>query len=116
SCVEPGMVALTFDDGPFRYTPALLDLLDQLGVRATFFVNGNNQGNINDPVYSSMVQRAHSSGHCIGSHTWSHPNLLTLPDDQVRSQLTQVDEALQRILGVRPNFVRPPYVSAINCI
>ena len=41
-CTVPGVVALTFDDGPFTHTSHVLDLLDQYGAKATFFINGAN--------------------------------------------------------------------------
>jgi len=43
-CVEPGTMALTFDDGPFIYTDHILDLLDQYNAKATFFMTGINNG------------------------------------------------------------------------
>jgi hypothetical protein len=43
-CVNPGDMALTFDDGPFIYTSHILDLLDQYNASATFFITGNNNG------------------------------------------------------------------------
>jgi peptidoglycan/xylan/chitin deacetylase (PgdA/CDA1 family) len=43
-CVNPGDMALTFDDGPFIYTSHILDLLDQHNASATFFITGNNNG------------------------------------------------------------------------
>lgn len=42
SCVNPGDVALTFDDGPDKYTSDLLDLLKRYNASATFMVTGNN--------------------------------------------------------------------------
>ncbi|KAJ3337856.1 chitin deacetylase [Gonapodya sp. JEL0774] len=111
SCNQPGVVAITFDDGPFAYTPALLDLLDREGVKATFFVNGRNQGNLNDPYYAGMMQRAAGAGHCIGSHTWSHRDLTTLNDDVLRSEISQIEDSFVQLLGKKPSFLRPPYGS-----
>lgn len=71
SCSTPGTVALTFDDGPFAYTDQALDLLANAGLKATFFLNGQNWANIND--YASTVQRMDSEGHQIGSHTYAIP-------------------------------------------
>lgn len=71
SCTTPNTVALTFDDGPFAYTDQALDLLSNAGIKATFFLNGQNWANIND--YASTVQRMNSEGHQIGSHTYASP-------------------------------------------
>ena len=69
-CTVPGTFALTFDDGPYTYTDKILDILRANGVKATFFVNGQNFGNINDPVNQARVRRAINEGHQIGSHTY----------------------------------------------
>ncbi len=67
SCTQPGVVALTFDDGPYAFTEELLDDLAASGQRATFFVNGQNWDNINNHV--STIQRMVAGGHQVGSHT-----------------------------------------------
>ncbi|KXS22380.1 carbohydrate esterase family 4 protein [Gonapodya prolifera JEL478] len=108
-CVQPGQVALSFDDGPYIYTPGLLDLLDELQVKVTFFVNGKNEGDLSNPYFGGMVQRAANSGHCVGSHTWDHADLTTLNEAQIRSELSQVESSLLSLIGRRPNFLRPPY-------
>lgn len=71
SCTTPNTVALTFDDGPFAYTDQALNLLSGAGMKATFFLNGQNWANIND--YASTVQRMDNEGHQIGSHTYAYP-------------------------------------------
>ncbi|KAJ4304397.1 hypothetical protein N0V88_002010 [Collariella sp. IMI 366227] len=59
-CVNPGEIALTFDDGPYIYTNDLLDKLKSYGAKATFFVTGNNigKGQINDPstIYPAIIK------------------------------------------------------------
>ncbi|KAG0039958.1 hypothetical protein BGZ82_005929 [Podila clonocystis] len=109
SCRIGNSVAITFDDGPFEFTSDLLDTLDRENVKATFFLNGENIGNIY--AYSSTVKRAYRSGHQIGSHTWSHVDLSTVSLDEVADQMNRLDSYLKRILGVRPVFMRPPYGS-----
>ncbi|MBE3044522.1 polysaccharide deacetylase family protein [Candidatus Bathyarchaeota archaeon] len=84
-CSVANTVALTFDDGPFTYTSEALDALDAAGFKATFFLNGQNWGNIND--YGSVVQRMNSEGHQIGSHTYVPP-CPTLPLDPCISPTT----------------------------
>ena len=60
-------VALTFDDGPGRSTPAVLDILRQAQVQATFFVVGKKVAD--EP---EMLRRVLAEGHALGNHTWSH--------------------------------------------
>lgn len=86
SCRVPGTVAMTFDDGPYKFTNQLLDHLKQAGVKATFFVNGHNIGDIYQ--YDWIVKRAYHEGHQIASHTWGHADLTTLSYDQIHNQMT----------------------------
>ncbi|KZP17886.1 carbohydrate esterase family 4 protein [Athelia psychrophila] len=45
----------------------------------------------------------------VASHTWDHPHLTTLTKDQINTEMSLVEQALERILGVKPAFMRPPY-------
>ncbi|KAB5577876.1 hypothetical protein GE09DRAFT_952469 [Coniochaeta sp. 2T2.1] len=114
-CTLNGMVALTFDDGPYVYTPALLDVLAQNSVRATFFVVGDNggKGQIQDPStgYPAIIRRMIAEGHQIGSHTWGHQDLAVLTAQQRRDQIILNEIALVEILGYFPTYMRPPYTS-----
>lgn len=67
-CIVPGTVALTFDDGPYIYTPQILDTLSQRGARATFFLNGVHMGNIHE--YTDVMRRTIAEGHQLASHTY----------------------------------------------
>ncbi|ORY58382.1 uncharacterized protein BCR38DRAFT_468653 [Pseudomassariella vexata] len=109
SCTVPNTVALTFDDGPFTYTSSVLDQLDAAGMKGTFFMNGNNWGNIYD--YTTVVQRAVEGGHQVASHTWAHPDLATLDAAAVTSQMTDLETAFLSIIGKFPTYMRPPYFS-----
>lgn len=105
-CTQPGVIALTFDDGPYQYEQDLIDQLDAAGSKATFFVTGT----LYQCIYNgaSSLQSAYDSGHQIASHTWTHDNLADMQPDQIESEMTQVDNALANILGVKPNYMRPP--------
>ncbi|AEO69652.1 carbohydrate esterase family 4 protein [Thermothielavioides terrestris NRRL 8126] len=113
-CTVPGVVALTFDDGPFVYTSRVLDHLDQYGARATFFVNGENWSRgIADPStpWPEILRRIDRSGHQIGSHTWSHADLSAASPQARQYQVHQLDTALRVVLGKSPTYLRPPYAS-----
>ena len=70
-CTQKDTVALTFDDGPYKFTDHVLDILKKNAVSATFFVNGQNYWPyITDPVNQARVKRAFTEGHQIASHTY----------------------------------------------
>lgn len=101
--MNENLCALTFDDGPSRYTPQLLDTLASYGISATFFVLGKNAS-----YFPEIIRRIVESGHEVGNHSWSHPNLKHLTTEQQFEQIKNTDEVL-RSLGATPLFMRPPY-------
>ncbi|KAG8792706.1 Carbohydrate esterase 4 protein [Ceratobasidium sp. 428] len=108
-CTKPNTVALTFDDGPYYYVYDISKALVAAGAKGTFFFNGNNYGCIYDADNIKRVKYAYDKGHQIASHTWAHKDLTTLTWDQVHDEMWRVEQALQRIAGVVPAFMRPPY-------
>ncbi|TKI89896.1 polysaccharide deacetylase family protein, partial [Bacillus cereus] len=48
-------------------------------------------------------------GHVIGNHTYSHPNLAKVNEDEYRNQIIKTEEILNRLAGYAPKFIRPPY-------
>jgi len=98
------VVALTFDDGPNpRYTPALLDLLERKGIRATFFMVGNRVRR-----FPEIVRRAAETGHEIANHTYWHIGLTLLPPAEIQRTIRNTSALVERTVGVTPRFVRPP--------
>ena len=96
------MVALTFDDGPGKYTDRVLSILEKYNVRATFFVQGQYVSK-----YEDVLNRAIDLGSEIGNHTWSHVNLTS----GVGNQISRTNEAVYNATGVYPKVYRPPYGS-----
>jgi peptidoglycan/xylan/chitin deacetylase (PgdA/CDA1 family) len=97
-------VALTFDDGPGRSTEAILRILAEKQVRATFFDIG-----INENVHPATVRAIAAQGHLLGNHTWSHPDMSKL---DAAAQAAEMDDATaqqEAIVGARSCFFRPPY-------
>ncbi|KAF8252400.1 glycoside hydrolase/deacetylase [Wilcoxina mikolae CBS 423.85] len=81
NCVNPGDIALTYDDGPDVYTDGMLDVLAGYGAKATFFVTGinNGKGSIDTtPAWRDVIRKMAANGHQIASHTWSHANLTNI--------------------------------------
>src|ERR1700756_1085559 len=100
-------IAMSFDDGPSAtLTLKLLDLLAAHHIKATFFVIGENV-----MEHPEIVARAAREGHEIGNHSWSHPNLAKMSQENVRSQLQRTDDAIKNATGKRPTLMRPPYGS-----
>ena len=102
---DAAAVALTFDDGPHPCgTPATLAALDRLGVRATFFLVGEQVRR--DPGLAAEIVAA---GHDVAVHCHRHRNLLRLTPAQVREDLTRAEEAIASASGRTPRLFRPPY-------
>lgn len=96
---------MTFDDGPHAAnTPRLLDMLKERHIHATFFMCGENV-----VQYPQTVKRMIAEGHEVANHSWNHPQLTKLGDENVRSQLQRTDEAIIAACGVKPVLMRPPY-------
>ena len=102
----PHKIALTFDDGPDpRWTPAILDILKAKGVRATFFIIGENAGAAPD-----LVRREIAEQHDVGNHTFTHPNLSIVPDQLVKLELDTTRKLFESITGRSMRLFRPPYL------
>ncbi len=99
-----GSWGLTFDDGPAPYTPALLKYLDEKDLKATFFTVGSRVLS-----YPAMLQAEYMEGHQVAGHTWAHPALTTLENDQIIAELGWTRKVMQEVIGVTPNMFRPPY-------
>lgn len=98
-------VALTFDDGPHQTcTPALLDGLKQRGVKATFFLMGENIAGKEE-----LVQRMQADGHLIGNHSYRHIQMTKEGAEQACAEIEQTEQLIQSITGKRPEYLRPPY-------
>jgi peptidoglycan/xylan/chitin deacetylase (PgdA/CDA1 family) len=104
-CAFVTCVSITFDDGPTSLTPGLLDLLDGARAPATFYVQGSSvQRN------PGTALRIVESGHEIANHTWAHPKLPDLEDDdEVRREVDRTQEAIRSATGVTSRSIRPPY-------
>ncbi|OUS24607.1 hypothetical protein A9Q99_23845 [Gammaproteobacteria bacterium 45_16_T64] len=106
SCQTPGLVALTFDDGPSDNFTRVLSILDSHNVKATFFLVGKKLEKQN---YIELAQQAITDGHQIENHSWDHSDFLTLSDAQITEQVSKTNEILWNTLRVIPRFVRPPH-------
>jgi cellulose synthase/poly-beta-1,6-N-acetylglucosamine synthase-like glycosyltransferase/peptidoglycan/xylan/chitin deacetylase (PgdA/CDA1 family)/spore germination protein YaaH len=102
---QPGKIALTFDDGPDPVlTPQILDILKEKGVKATFFVVGEN-GQSNPEI----VRRAAAEGHEIGNHSFTHPNLAEVPTRVTDVELNATERLIEALTGHSTRLFRAPY-------
>lgn len=90
------MVALTFDDSPFGDTGALLDLLKEKNVKATFFMIGEHM-----EQYPEIVERAISEGHDVGYHSYSHNINNTTPQNIVSADFNKAQSIID---GINPDY------------
>ena len=102
------LVALSFDDGPAPATMKTLAQLNRLKLHATFFVIGR-QIPGNEHELRAIVKH----GNEIAVHTWDHPDLTTLTNARIRSELIDTRDAIRKGVGVDPALYRPPY-GAVN--
>lgn len=97
-------VALTYDDGPDpTSTPAFLDLLDRLGVRATFFVLGQHLGD------RALVREMSAAGHEIGVHGWDHRPAVAHSPLTLRDGIARTRDLVEDTTGRAVRWYRPPY-------
>lgn len=98
-------VALTFDDGPDPDgTPAVLDSLDKAGIKATFFMVGEQ---VKDNP--SLAREVANRGHAVGLHGATHTSQRDLEDWKVKDEMAYGLGTLEVATGSRPTHFRPPY-------
>jgi peptidoglycan-N-acetylglucosamine deacetylase len=101
---ERAVIALTFDDGPGDWTPAILDALGRHASRATFFYLGERVQR-----REQVVQRALAEGHEPGNHLFSHLHPEALSDDEIRDEILRTAGEIERVTGATATLLRPPY-------
>ena len=102
---HPGLVALTFDDGPDpRWTPKILDILKAKHAPATFFVIGQNM-----QTWPGLVRREVREGHVVGGHTWTHPNIGETGPAETALELNATQRLFETLTGKSQRLFRPPY-------
>lgn len=106
--VNEKSIALTFDDGPKRETTSkLLDILSQKGIKASFFILGQNiDGN------EDLLTRMKDEGHIIGSHSMYHHNLSQMNEKTLTQDFGEMDQKANKIFKEPFKYIRPPYGAA----
>ena len=99
-------IALTFDDGPNEpYTSEVLGILERFGIKATFFIIGQNARR-----YPEVCQRIVTTGNVIGNHSYHHYKSLCLRRSKaVAREIEQAHQAIYECTGFEPKLFRPPH-------
>jgi peptidoglycan/xylan/chitin deacetylase (PgdA/CDA1 family) len=97
-------VAITFDDGPSRWTAEILNTFRAHAARATFFVLGERVGGA-----EGVLLQAVRDGHELGNHTFTHPRCSKLDAAELADELERTQARIERAVGARPRIVRPPH-------
>lgn len=98
------LIALTFDDGPSNNTKYFIKELQKRDALVTFFVVGNRV-----KKYEDVLKEAYLMGNQIGSHTYSHKNLLYLNEEEITKEIEKTNEAIYNVIGTKPTIIRVPY-------
>lgn len=105
---ENKTVYLTFDDGPSIYTDDILDILNEYGVKATFFVVGKT-----DSFSKEMYKRIVDDGHTLGMHSYSHKyDVIYKSIEDFDKDFTKLWNLLYDTTGLEPKIYRFPGGSA----
>ena len=97
-------IALTFDDGPHpRYTPQILDILDEYNIKATFFVVG-----VNAKYYPEALELIAQRGHEIANHTYTHPHVSSIDTEKLKREVEDCESEILSLVDERTKLFRPP--------
>jgi peptidoglycan/xylan/chitin deacetylase (PgdA/CDA1 family) len=97
-------VALTFDDGPSKYTPRILAVLDRHQIKATFCMLGDQAAE-----HRHVARQVARAGHRICNHTRHHKNLRRLSSKDARKEIADAQAQIRAATGVTPETFRFPY-------
>lgn len=102
---EEKAVAFTFDDGPNAgYTPQILDIFRESDAKATFYMIGTQM-----QQNPALVRTVYQEGHEIGNHTFTHPHLTELPEQDCMHEVVKTENLISDIIGTKPATFRPPF-------
>jgi peptidoglycan/xylan/chitin deacetylase (PgdA/CDA1 family)/uncharacterized caspase-like protein len=109
-------LVLTFDDGPhYRYTPRIMEVLKEKGVKAVFFELGSNLGSIDkdNAIHktkaSKISEEIAKAGFYLANHSYSHAFLPKLGDEALKMEIEQTNQLLSQVTDVPVSLFRPPY-------
>lgn len=100
------VVAITFDDGPSKYTDEILNILNEYDANATFFVLGNKVN-----IYKETLLKSIMLGNELGNHSYNHKWLTRLTNEEFQSQIDKTQNIIYEATGYTPRLLRPTYGS-----
>lgn len=103
---NPKVVLLTFDDAPDQHAVEMAHKLKEMDAKAIFFVNGHF---LDTPEEEEKLKEIHELGFAIGNHTFSHPSLPDLTEEEQREEIVSLNDRVEEIIGERPIFFRAPF-------
>ncbi|OCA81440.1 polysaccharide deacetylase [Bacillus sp. FJAT-27225] len=103
---EEKNVLITIDDAPDKHSLEMAEILNKLGVKAIFFVNGHF---LDTPEEEERLKKIHDMGFAIGNHTYSHPTLTKISEEEQKQEIVSLNERVKEITGVSPAFFRAPF-------
>lgn len=108
SVIDPNKkaIAITFDDGPSKYTKEVISLFQKYKGNATFFVIGNKVKLYQDTL-KTMVQ----NGNEIANHSYNHKYLTRVTDEELLTQIKDTQDVIKKTTGITPKLFRPTYGS-----
>ena len=109
--LDDKVVALTFDDGPSKYTKNILDILKKYDACATFFLVGNRVS-----FYRDDLKRMLMEGSEIGNHSYDHKLLTRLSKEEFLEEVSKTQEAIIKETGFTPILFRPTYGGYTNAL
>lgn len=103
---DPQVALLTIDDAPDQHAVDMAHILNDMDIKAIFFVNGMF---LQDEAGQNDLKAIYDMGFEIGNHTMTHPNLEHIDAEQTRKEIVQVNDLVEEITGERPRFFRAPF-------
>ena len=103
---EKKLIALTFDDGPSKYTSVLLDILNDKNAKATFFLIGDNIKN-----NKNIVKKIYENNNEIGIHSYIHKLFTRINDEEIHEQIELTRSEILEIINYPISLIRVPYGS-----
>lgn len=100
------VVLLTIDDAPDKYALEMAKTLKELEVPAIFFVNGHF---IQTEEKHEILKEIYQMGFSIGNHTYTHPNLGQISEEEQKQEIIELNDLIEEIIGERPKFFRAPF-------
>ena len=109
--LDDKVVALTFDDGPSKYTEKILNVLKKYNACGTFFLIGNKVD-----FYGDTLIRMLKEGSEIGNHSYDHKLLTRLSKEEFQEEINKTQKAIKRVTGFTPTLFRPTYGGYTNTL